>query len=324
MRGLLPHNWYCPMLKISPRPTSAAQYLKYSANEPPVEKYYSLIHHEDLIQVHRHASNLVLGRDLRRNVRYSARMARELADQGQKVFYLNTYASDDLLREAFGPDIPEECPVTIYSLPTGYWKVDWILKEIAGFDVLIINSYEFTALTRSFKQRLATELIDLQRETHITLVTFSHALHKDLEAGCGGRGPLGLLAAVSVCVSRVGPEWKAILEADANKKQKALSIDTVHEKQMLRPALICRKFGGTRPDPTVEIPNDRAYSYHYADYWCNPFERGPYADYSGRAMSLLARTPLLQQYLLEHPDQIFGAGNTPTEARLRAEQLIPA
>jgi hypothetical protein len=315
---------------------------------PQPMKYYSLLRGEDLMQVHRHGVNLVVGRDLRRNVSYSAVIAQELADKGDRVMYLNTYAGEALLRVAFGGEQPPPDPrlekagevdtptrdIQIAHVPVGQWNIKKILPLLDDRDVLIINSFEFAALTRALKDRIAVDLVSLKEKSNITLIVFSHSMQRDLEARQIGRGAIGVLAAAADSVSRVGEEWAALARTatpgELGQKavaEKAISaeyprIAKVHEKRMLNGFLLPKKFGGERPNPTVDIPNDAGFSYHYADFWCNPFDRGPYADYTGRGMSLLARTPLLQKYLLDHPDTIFMQGNTPSEAKLMAEMTL--
>jgi hypothetical protein len=316
-------------------PLDYSSYFGGHAATPDSEKYYSLLRGEDLMQVHRRAINLVIGRDLRRNVSYSAVMAMDLAEKGDRVVYLNTYASPQLMRAAFGYGASDATPIpqniAFVDLPTGEWKAKDLAEWTEGKDVLIVNSFEFAALTRALKDRVGVDLYALQKKTGMTVIVFSHTIQKDLEAGRGGRGALGVLASAARSVNRVGEEWAAVarsaMPGQLGQKavaEKAISaeyprIAKVHEKRMLNGFLLPKKFGGERPNPTVDIPNDAGFSYHYADFWCNPFDRGPYADYTGRGMSLLARTPLLQQYLLDHPDTIFMQGNTPTEAKLMAE-----
>lgn len=358
-----------------------ADFLSAEPGTPKVEKYYSLLRGEDLMQVHRHGVNLVLGRDLRRNISYSAVMALELAAKGDRVFYLNTYAGEGLLRDAFSvggepppdplPSTPEPPPnplpstgsgqalkkegeslldvgqdarptrdIKIASVATGQWNGRRLLTLVADRDVLILNSFEFASLTRAIKNRIVVDLLHLQEKTNITLVIFSHSLQRELAARCAGRGPIGVLAAAAASVNRVGEEWAELAKRSAQRGAatpgemaermvagmsngpESRGKERVNEKRTLNAYMLPRKFGGERPNPTVDIPNDRGFSYHYSDFWCNPFDRGPYADYTGRAMSLLARTPLLQQYLLEHPDQVFMQGTTPTEAKLMAEMTL--
>lgn len=311
---------------------------------PPVEKCYALLRGEDLMQVHSNAISLVLGRDLRRNVLYASTMALELAASGKKVFYLNTYASEHLLRFAFsaaatvaevaGATEPADgadpgSRIWLESLATGQWNAATLREAITGqgCEVLIVNSFEFAELSRYRRERVARDLIDLQRALSLTVIVFSHEIKLDLEAHCAGRGAIGTLAAVAESVSKVGDEWRptnAPLPAapagqiDEENPQKL----RVHEKQTLNKNFLPRKFGGQRPNPSVDLERDYGFSYHYGDFWEDPFHRGPMVSYLGKDMSLFARTPMLQKYLLDHPDAQFMIGNTPTEAELRAKAGI--
>lgn len=308
-----------------------SNYITSAPVAPPVEKCYSLLKGEDLMQIHSNAINLVLGRDLRRNVLYASTMALELAASGKRVVYLNTYASENLLRFSFteAANVKDGTDVMLEEIPTGEWNADTLGKmlETQQAEVVILNSFEFSALTRYHREAVARDLIRLQKQMSLTVIIFSHEIKRDIEARCMSRGAIGILASVSESVSKVGDEWRLLQMASSRATQASIGeygteSRRVNEKQTLNKYFLPKKFGGTRPNPTVDIPNDRGFSYHYGDFWCNPFERGPYADYSGSGMSVLARTPLLQQYLLERPKQIFMMGNTPSEAELFAKQTV--
>ena len=285
-----------------------------------IHKMYSLLRGEDLIQVHAHAINIAMGRDLRRNVSYSAAMAIELAASGKRVLYLNTYGGHELMCAAFGNSITPETSIHYLDVPTGTWDIKTILPRLEGHDVLIINSFEYASLTRSLKERIARELLEMYQQTRITIVLFSHEMKRDIAARCASRGATGILAGQAESVSRIGEEWNikpASPVAPRYTAEEWQEAKPVHEKQMLRTAALPKRFGGIRPNPSIEIAGDRGFSYHYGDFWCDPFHRGPMASYLGKDMAIMARTPLLHQYLLRHPDTHFMMGNTPTEAQLQ-------
>jgi hypothetical protein len=310
-----------------------SQFLSAEPISAATEKCYSLLKGEDLMQVHSNAFNLVLGRDLRRNVIYASTMAVEMAAEGKKVLYLNTYASEQLLRLSFSGVKNVEADAALESIATGSWNrklLDDVILEQKS-EVLILNSFEFTGFNRYQRDKVSRDLIELQRLHSLTVILFSHEMKPEIEARCAVRGSLAMISALAESVSKIGDEWRQTSEwhqkqlpnspegrIGENPVQKA----RVNERQTLNKVFLPRKFGGSRPNPTVDIPNDRGFSYHDGDYWCNAFDRGPYGDYTGRALSVMARTPLLQQYLLEHPDQVFMRGNTPTEAELYARQTL--
>lgn len=53
-------------------PSDFSGYFSALSTAHDSEQYYSLARGEDLMPIHSHAMNLIVGRDLRRNVSYSA------------------------------------------------------------------------------------------------------------------------------------------------------------------------------------------------------------------------------------------------------------
>jgi hypothetical protein len=194
------------------KPKTYSNYFEELGNavlEP--EPLYKMLKGEDLVQVHSHSLNLIIGRDLRQNVRYSCAIALQLANEGQRVLYLNSYARPELLRSSF---LSAEQPIegvilNISDIPLGEYRG----KEVAGavetghFDVLVLNSLEFAGLTRDNRHKVCRELVKLQKAFNITLVIFSHEIKRDLEPGCASKGALGILTPMAVAISKVGDGW---------------------------------------------------------------------------------------------------------------------
>src|SRR5256885_2147198 len=86
---------------------------------------------EDLVSVQANTFNIVLSRDVRKNVRASARMALSMAREHPMldVWYVNTYAQPETLKAAFEAEIaaanitppPDEEPE---PLPEGWTEED--------------------------------------------------------------------------------------------------------------------------------------------------------------------------------------------------------
>ena len=76
----------------------------FTLPDAPVSKpFYKYSSGEDLIQVHNDSFTIVLSREVRKNARIAAEMALAIAREDEKkdVWYINTYAGINLLKEAF-------------------------------------------------------------------------------------------------------------------------------------------------------------------------------------------------------------------------------
>ena len=184
---------------------------------------------ENLIQIAGNAINVVAARYVRGNVDRSIRIAVELAASGSRVLYLNSYAGADMLREAVYSNMPRDQEegklvrerVSIMAFPYGMMgrcltdARDAIYEDIEDeesgeterkqhYDVVILNSFEFSTFDYRDKVTLASEMLEWAQVVPITLVVFTQELSTYMSAGIPVRGPLGLLTAAATTVSKIG------------------------------------------------------------------------------------------------------------------------
>ena len=377
----------------------------FTLPDAPVSKpFYKYSSGEDLIQVHNDSFTIVLSREVRKNARIAAEMALAIAREDEKkdVWYINTYAGINLLKEAFSAVMskanipvpePEErgeeeakdtseepaevlrkpklrvdtssegnkwvegegedagkwfrlmetaedsaskdfasedsvsadssssetevsdkpkyiLPILhVFDVPIGQWSTSAVGGQIREYgkkgnkSVVIINSFEFAPINRSRKEMMARELLELRDSLGLTVVIFSHEMKRDLEAGVPGRGAIGIIAAHAESVWRLKDPFEHLIRSRGSKNV------TIHEAQTCANQLL----------PTSEGGIEEVGDYH-EDPWKGADTR------TGRELAPFARTPLLQQWYLDHLDDEIMRGYQPTEWGLqrREEMRIQA
>ena len=191
----------------------------------------------------------------------------------------------------------------VFDVPIGQWSTNAVGIQIRDYGkkgnklVVIINSFEFAPISRSRKEMMARELLELRDSLGLTVVIFSHEMKRDLEAGVPGRGAIGIIAAHAESVWRLKDPFEHLIRSRGSKN------DTIHEAQTRVNKLLPTSEGG------VEELGD----YHQ-DPWKGSDTR------TGRELAPLARTPLLKQWYLDHLDDEIMRGYQPTEWGLQRRE----
>jgi hypothetical protein len=227
---------------------------------------------QEMIQISSSGVNIVSSADARKNARKSLGIALDLAAQGRRVMYLNTFASLAILRENMKAELerldaeiknaingkPTANPITVQSMEevkalfhimdgkVGMWdNFKYPLEEMLfeeryaeenededededdndeeyeeveeneddedeeddgkvltqKIDVLVVNSFEFLAMT--YRQRLdaASKILEWVAKLDLTAIVFTQETQGAMEAGLPVRGPLGLLTTGAIMVS---------------------------------------------------------------------------------------------------------------------------
>ncbi len=125
-----------------------------------------------------------------------------------RVLYVNSYATLETLRDAAHELLDEklvelraDMPFGILNCPIGTWpeqleKIRKLIKD-NQFTTIVINAFEFIAMSQRQKDAIALELMKWQRELAVTIVIFTQEVRKNMHAGWLGRGPLGKLQAMA-------------------------------------------------------------------------------------------------------------------------------
>ena len=193
------------------------------------------------IEVMSDTINIVLSRDIRENSHIAAEIAVDIARKhaGRDVWYLNTYSGEELLESSFnrafgGAKLSERSSLPNFravDIPMGYWSTSSIVTKIEDDGrekappVLVLNSFEHSFLTRGGREKIAMELVRIQRLYNATIVIFSHQMKNDLHPGYSGRGAMGLLATCADRVERLTDKYEHLMG------QKKVNKGIVHEKQ---------------------------------------------------------------------------------------------
>jgi hypothetical protein len=205
----------------------------------------------DLIQIANRGVNIVSSRDARANVRTALRIALGLAADGLRVLYLNSYAGLVLLRESLQAERAalaeqgrtfDQAHFHILDVKMGMWdhcarEIEQTLYEdtfvsyhseerkiTQQIDVLVMNSFEFSAIGYSQKLDVATRLAAWMEKIELTCIVFTQETPAIMEAGIPVRGPLGFLTTAAATVARMDmPMRKPVNKKDTED-------DGVHEK----------------------------------------------------------------------------------------------
>ena len=213
---------------------------------------------EDLVRVTSGAFTIVLSREIRKNIKIAVTLAVGLAGKhpDKKVLLLNSYAGSDLLKSAFSEAMwrRREKPMTdkstaesaiqddaangvamdvfpnlrLLDVPIGEWSTERVRQEVTehGAEIIIWDSFEFSAINRYRREIVAREMLKLREEYNLTVVVFSHEMKRDVQAGIPARGAIGMLSAYADSV------WRLQTEEEKNKPLKQRRVVDVHEKEM--------------------------------------------------------------------------------------------
>ncbi len=173
------------------------------------------------VEIYSECFNIVLSRDVRRNTQLAAEVAIDIAadDPRMDVIYINTFAGLNLLKQSFAKamensgveEMDEDAlpNLSILDFPLGEWSTKVIAENIESHGretaptVLVMNAFEFSALTRGTRARVARELLKLRDEYALTILIFSQEMRRDLAPGLAGRGAVGMIAPRALTVSRL-------------------------------------------------------------------------------------------------------------------------
>ena len=204
----------------------------------------------------------------------------------------------------------------IHDVPIGTWNTLALGGDIRArgrtekHPVVILNSLEFAPISRSQKEKMVIEMIELREQLGLTFIVFSHKLNWDIEAGLPGRGPLGILASKSGVVVRLKDPFEHLIRSRNTQKQAGKGI--VHEAHMRSPTV---KF--KTPSERDGVARLKEYEDYHVDPWLGSNKK------SGDFLMLMARTPLLKQYYVNHRDYLFTRGLEPTEYLLDKGEYEP-
>ncbi len=214
----------------------------------------------DLIQIANRGINIVSSRDARVNVRTALRIALGLAAGGLRVLYVNSYAGLVLLRESLKAEraaLAEEnrkfkkSNFHILDVKMGLWdhcesEIEDTLfdddmvsyhseerKITQKIDVLVMNSFEFSAIGYKQKLAVATRVAEWMEKIELTTIIFTQEAPSMMEAGVPVRGPLGFLTTAAETVAKMDmpmrPEAKRV-ETERIPSKNNEDGDGVHEK----------------------------------------------------------------------------------------------
>jgi hypothetical protein len=244
---------------------------------------------QEMIQISSSGVNIVSSADARKNARKSLGIALDLAAQGRRVMYLNTFASLPILRENMKFELdrleaeiknaingkPTANPITVQSMDevkslfhimdgkVGMWDnfkyplEDLLFEEryaeedqdeqdgddeedqdeedggdeedqdeqdggdeedqdeqdgddddeddgkvlTQKIDVLVVNSFEFLAMTYRSRLDAAGKILEWAAKLDLTAIVFTQETQGAMEAGLPVRGPLGLLTTGAIMIS---------------------------------------------------------------------------------------------------------------------------
>ncbi|SRR5579883_9877 len=183
---------------------------------------------------------LAMCRELKRSVEISCAVALRLAMKfpERNVLLFNTYAGADLLTSGFVQalhtldlkipytlqrylpkakaddfddtvDLPSPENLRVLDVPTSTLTPDSLREEITknGANIVILNSFEFSAFTDRRRKELVETLLDARHRLGLTVFVFSHEL-RSVVPYTTGRGALGLLSAFSKSVWLLVEDWE--------------------------------------------------------------------------------------------------------------------
>ena len=203
------------------------------------EKAGSVVHDpsamHDTIPALSESFTLVLNRDIESCVEMSSELAVYIAKKypEQNVMLINTYAGMNLMQktmalgmyhcqmqmppafkrfftrmddtwfsETASPGMRNvhvlDCPISTCTP----WRLEAELGIVPA-QILILNSFEFGALSHWHRSVLAEGLLALQQKFGLTVVIFSQEMRSDVRPLSRARGPIGMLSAIAPAVWKV-------------------------------------------------------------------------------------------------------------------------
>jgi hypothetical protein len=209
---------------------------------------------EDLIRVTSGGFTIVLCREIRKNIKVAVSVAVGLAHKypDKKILLLNSYAGTELLKSAFSKEMwrhrkddrsmfeaaarkdaengvaMDTLPnIRLLDVPMGEWSTEQVRQEVTehGAEIIIWDSFEFSAVNRYRREIVAREMLKLREEYNLTVVVFSHEMKRDVKAGIPSRGAIGMISAYADSV------WRLETEEEMMKPIKQYRTPTIHEQK---------------------------------------------------------------------------------------------
>jgi hypothetical protein len=254
------------LVKIQkPRSVNTADIFRVNP-EPDQEVLCGIERVGERLEAKKHGFTIVLNRDIKASVALACDMGVHLARKfaTEQVLLVNTYAGTNLMqrslacalhaygvllpvgykqyfderylreegREGFVEGVPDPNPENLQVLdcPTGScdpWRIE---EEVAlrGSSIIVINSFEFAAMSSWGRQLLAQGLLELHSKTRCSVVIFSQELRSDIIPFRKGRGALGMLSAHASSV------WKMMTPYEEEQYRKRFRRHDPNEKGWLR------------------------------------------------------------------------------------------
>jgi hypothetical protein len=207
-------------------------------SEPPEKKrevLFTIRGMGEVIPALSESFTLVLNRDIQSCVEMASELAVYIAKKypEQNVMLINTYAGMDLMQktmalgmyhsqlqmppafkrfftrmddswfsETASPGMRNvhvlDCPISTCTP----WRLEAELGIVPA-QILILNSFEFGALSHWHRSVLAEGLLALQQKFGLSVVIFSQEMRSDVRPMSRARGPIGMLSAISPAVWKV-------------------------------------------------------------------------------------------------------------------------
>ncbi len=192
------------------------------------------------VQAKTNSFTIVLQRHIRGTMEMSSEMAvfRTKKYPAQNILLINTYAGTDLMQETlsramqqckivlppsyrrhfknpddswFSEEAAPPCPnLRLLNCPLGTctpWRIDAELA-LAPASIVILNSFEFAALSSWDRSVLSEGLLATQQKYGLSVIIFSQEMRTDVSPFLKSRGPIGALSANAHAVWKVMTPWE--------------------------------------------------------------------------------------------------------------------
>jgi len=227
--------------------------------EPTGELLCTYLDGDDRIEARSDTFTLVLNRNIVQSVEISGIMAVVIAKKfpERRVLLVNTYAGAALMQQTVARGM-RSAGLPLHSRLKPYFPADWkvefddtatapfltnfrlldcptstltalrLEQEMHNFacDLVILNSFEFSALSLWDRQQFAQGLVALREKQPLTMVIFSHEQRMDVLSLTPARGALGLIGAYS---SRV---WRIMTPFERTRFEQRYRRRSIHETPM--------------------------------------------------------------------------------------------
>ena len=191
---------------------------------------------DDRIEARSNTFTIVMNRDIRKTVEIANQMAVHLSKKypDKKILLVNTYAGSDLMQSSiaialaktgsklppqFKKHLPDNWKDAIEEgahsyFPTNLRVLDcesgtleaWRIEEeikIFGGEIVILNSFEFSAFDDRDRKQLAHSLVSMREQHSLTMVIFSHEMRTDVSIYTPAHGGIGIISAFAGSVWHV-------------------------------------------------------------------------------------------------------------------------